>query len=85
MTTTDTKSVTQNWNKPAYVAFVLVGLVFLYAQDLSQAVIFLGIALVFDPFNIETAFQKRPLYQRVWLMVHLVLVFTLFALMLSGK
>jgi hypothetical protein len=85
MTTTDTKPAAQNWNKPAYVAFVLLGLVFLYAQDLSQAVIFLGISLVFDPFDIETAFQKRPLYQRVWLIVHLALVLTLFVLMLMGK
>lgn len=85
MTTTDTKPLAQNWNKPAYIALTLLGLVFLYAQDLSQAVIFLGISLVFDPFDIETAFQKRPLYQRVWLIVHLALVLTLFVLTFMGK
>jgi len=85
MTTTDTKPVAQNWNKPAYIALTLLGLVFLYAQDLSQAVIFLGISLVFDPFDIETPFQKRPLYQRVWLIIHLALVLTLFVLTFMGK
>lgn len=85
MTTTDTNTKTKNWNKPAYIVFIIAGLVFLISQDLSQAVVFLGLALVFDPFDIETAFQKRPLYQRVWLIVHLVLVLSLFVLMLMGK
>ncbi len=69
MTTTDTKPKVQNWNKPAYIVFTIADLGFLIAQDLSQAVTFLALSFVFDPFNIEMAFQKRPLHKRVWLII----------------
>jgi len=78
----DTKSTTTpaaiNLNKPAYIVFVLVGIVFLILKDFSQAVIFWGLALVFDPFDIKLAFDKRPLYQKVWLIVHLAVTLSLF-------
>jgi len=65
--------------------FTIAGLGFLIAKDLSQAVIFLALSFVFDPFNIEMAFQKKPLYQRVWLIIQILLVLILFLFLLSGK
>jgi hypothetical protein len=82
---TDTKPVAKSFNKPAYVVFIIAGIYFLIAKDFSQAVTFWGLALVFDPFNIETPFQKRPFYQQAWLIVHLAITFALFIIMLLEK
>lgn len=79
-TTTTPKAI--NLNKPAYVGFLLVGIAFLIAKDFSQAVIFWGLALVFDPFDIKVPFQKRPFYQQAWLIVHLSITIALFVLMI---
>lgn len=68
---TGTKPALRNFNQPAYAIFLLAGIYFLIQQDISQAVIYWGLALVFDPFNIQVAFNKRPLHQRLWLLVHL--------------
>jgi hypothetical protein len=80
-TETNSKTAIRNFNKPAYAVFVTTGLFFLLRKDFSQATIFLGLALVFDPFDVKVAFNKRPLYQRVWMIVHLMVAFTVFAFM----
>lgn len=49
---TGTKPAIRNLNQPAYAIFLLAGIYFLIQQDFSQAVIYWGLALVFDPFNI---------------------------------
>ncbi|HOZ77680.1 MAG TPA: hypothetical protein PLY34_06770 [Ferruginibacter sp.] len=79
------KKPAKNLNKPAYIIFLAAGIGFLVTKDLSQAVVFWGLALVFDPFNINQPFQKRPLYQRCWLIVHLAITLALFVLLLMGK
>ena len=78
MTTTENKEKSLNLNKPAYILFLLTGLMFLYFKDISQAVIFLGLAIVFDPFDISVSFNQRPFYQKAWLIVHLGTVAALF-------
>jgi len=80
-TKTNTKPVAKNWNKPAYIIFVITGLYFSITKDFSQATIFWGLALVFDPFNIETPFHKRPLYQKAWLFIHVAFTFAMLVLM----
>ncbi len=85
MTTTENKEKSLNLNKPAYVLFLLTGLMFLYFKDISQAVIFLGLAIVFDPFDINVPFNQRPFYQKAWLIGHLGIVAALFGFMVSGK
>lgn len=77
--------VVRNFNKPAYVVFILVGSWFLIQKDISQAVIFWGLALVFDPFDIQKPFNKRPVYQQVWLVLHLSITLALFVLDIMGK
>lgn len=54
------KPTVYNFNKPAYVIFLLTSIYFLIQKDFSQAVIFWGLALVFDPFKTTTPFDKRP-------------------------
>ena len=71
------------FNKYGYAVFLLAGLVFLFLKNYSNAVIFLGLAPLFDPFNPAVKFNHRPLWQRLWLVVHAGV--TLFAVYLSIK
>jgi hypothetical protein len=65
----------QNFSKALYIAFTLLGVLYwIFGSDKGQAVAQLGIALIFDPFNPNQPFGQRPLYQKVWLFVHLGLV-----------
>jgi hypothetical protein len=75
----------KNFNKPAYIIFILLGIFFLIKKDISQAVIYCGLALAFDPFDTAIPFPKRPFYQQAWLMVHLSVTLALIVLMLMGK
>lgn len=74
-----------NLNRPAYILFLLAGIGFLISKNFSQATIFFGLALVFDPFDTKMSFNKRPFWQQAWLIVHLSISFALFVLMLVGK
>ena len=72
------RNITAPFNKLFYALFVLLAGYFLIVnQDYGVAMSNLGIALIFDPFNEKVSFPKRPLYQRIWLLTHLVLVFIL--------
>ncbi len=62
-------------NKYIYAAFLIAAILFVCLKDFSTAIIFSGIGLVFDPFNQSVPFQKRPVWQRVWLIVHCIFVF----------
>lgn len=69
--------------KVAYGAFVLLGIYFFVVKGLvSESVMYMGLALVFDPFDQAVAWKQRPFYQKAWLVAHLILVFVLFALMI---
>jgi hypothetical protein len=35
----------------------------------------IGIALIFDPFDTKQAFNERPKWQQVWLVVHVCVLF----------
>ena len=82
---TETKPVARNINKPAYVIFLVAGIYFMIAGKFSEASTFWALALMFDPFNIETPFSKRPFYQRAWLIVHLSVTLATIVLTLLGK
>lgn len=69
--------VTQkNFNKYAYLAFVIAGIGFMFLKEWSNVIIFIGLALVFDPFDTKVPFPQRPLWQRLILLGHLVIVLT---------
>jgi hypothetical protein len=67
------------FNRIAYVAFVVLCMYYLlFSPDKMQGVSMLGIALVFDPFDQQVPFGKRPLWQKAVLLIHLTILFTLF-------
>ena len=82
---TPAKPITKNYNKPAYLVFVAAGLVFLALRDFSQAAMYCSLALAFDPFNTALPFHKRPIYQKLWLYVHVTVSLGLFVLMFLRK
>ena len=45
-----TKPTAKNFNKAAYAAFLITGIIFMVLKDFSQTSIFWVLALVFDPF-----------------------------------
>ena len=79
------KKTVRNINKPVYILFIVAGACFIIAGNISQAVVFFGLALVFDPFDVRMPFPKRPLYQKAWLMIHLAIVLALFVVMFFVK
>lgn len=80
---TTSNPAVKNWNKPAYIIFVALGLFYAYKKDVTSACIYWNMAVVFDPFDINKPFPKRPLYQRIWLYVHGIIGFTLLILLLT--
>lgn len=70
-----TSSTSSGIHRIAYAAFVVVALYFLiFSDDKMNGISQLAIALIFDPFDQTVPFQKRPLFQRIWLMVHCLVV-----------
>ena len=68
-----------NVNKWLYAGFMLFGLyLILSRQAFSEAVIYFGIALAFDPFDQEQPWKERPMWQKAWLIIHLAIVAALF-------
>ena len=68
-----------SFNKFVYYGFLLLGVYFiLFQKNFSDATIYLGIALAFDPFNTEQPWNERPMWQRAWLIVHLACIALLF-------
>ena len=65
-------------NRMVYGFFVAFGLIDIFQGKTMDAATYLGLALAFDPFDSSVPWKVRPLYQRVWLFVHLIIVFALF-------
>lgn len=63
-------------NRFAYILYMVLVAYLLFKGDIEWAISNMGIALVFDPFDPKVKWQNRPLYQRVWLIVHLTLTFS---------
>ena len=72
-----------NFNKFLYSGFLVLGGIYLLQKDISQTLIFFGIALAFDPFDTEQPWPNRPTWQKATLIVHLALVAALFGLALG--
>lgn len=62
----------QNFRRFLYGAFVVLGFYYLVRQQGGEALANWGIALAFDPFDDQQPWKERPMWQRAWLMVHLV-------------
>ncbi len=59
----------------AYGLFLVLVIYSTIAGHYDDAVINLGIALIFDPFDTTVRWNDRPIYQRVWLLAHLLILF----------
>jgi hypothetical protein len=66
------------FNPFIHVAFVLYGLNLIFtSNDASQAIIYFGLAFVFDPFDVNQPWKERPKWQKGILVGELVLIFLL--------
>jgi hypothetical protein len=54
-----------------YVSFCLFGIYHVIVLQFSEAAMNFGIALAFDPFDVNQSWKDRPIWQKVWLLVHL--------------
>ena len=65
------------FNKYIYIALIILGIIYLKEKSIGQALIYLGIALAFDPFDTNQKFDDRPTWQKMVLIVNLAIVFGL--------
>lgn len=73
-------------NKFLYLGFLLFGIYqFIFTKDYLQAAASLGIGLAFDPFNPEQKWSDRPSWQKAVLIIHVIIVFTMFVFGLIRK
>jgi len=66
-----------NFNKFIYLGFLILGGIYLFQKDIGQTLIYFGIALAFDPFNVKQKWNDRPTWQKIILITHLSIVFGL--------
>ncbi len=73
MTTIENKTdLTSRYYRAIYLLFILLGLYQVLARkDFIDGASSIGIALIFDPFNRTVSWDKRPMWQRAWLLIHL--------------
>ena len=64
-------------HKYIYIGFILVGCVYFFQKSITQALLFLGLALAFDPFKQKQNWNERPSWQKLVLLIHLSVVFGL--------
>jgi MFS family permease len=75
------RDITNHYNKWLYGTFLLLGLYQLFFVAYADGMGSLAIALAFDPFNSKQAWSERPIWQRIWLLIHLAIVLTMFVLL----
>jgi hypothetical protein len=63
------------YNRIAYAGLLFAAIVLLLLRDWQNGFCMLGISLVADPFDYRITRAKRPLWQRSWLIVHLIILF----------
>ncbi|CAN5312886.1 hypothetical protein BH10BAC4_BH10BAC4_03000 [soil metagenome] len=79
--TTRPKDRTILFNRIVYGTFVVLAIYFLATNRIAEAMSNVGIALIFDPFDQKVAWNNRPAYQRIWLIVHLSIVLGLIGIL----
>jgi hypothetical protein len=67
----------QRFIKVGYALFVVLAVYHLFInKNVIDCAMNLGIALVFDPFDQQISWNNRPKWQRAWLIVHLLIAFS---------
>jgi hypothetical protein len=82
MTITNRKSAGGMTIRALYILTVLMGIYFIASGKAGDAMIPLGVGLVFDPFDANVKWKNRKLYQKGLLLTHLIIVFILLAVTL---
>lgn len=76
------RDLTPGFNRVMYALMIGLSLFYIFFnKDLATTMSTLGIGLIFDPFKQEVPWTQRPLYQKVVLLVHLLLVFALLGIL----
>ena len=70
-------------NRILFGVFTCTGLIFLLLRDCNNAVIFLGLAPIGDPFA-PVPLRARPTWQRVWLYTHVTMTVALLVMTIRG-
>jgi len=60
-------------NRVLYGGFTALGIYKLATAHYSDAAMYFGIALAFDPFDQTITWKERPFWQRACLVVHLAI------------
>ncbi|MEO5912211.1 MAG: hypothetical protein ABIP95_15075 [Pelobium sp.] len=60
-----------------YLLILLTGMVSIFFKDWAIATLFMGFALVFDPFDKTLTFKEKHLLQKVLVCIHLILSITI--------
>lgn len=63
-----------------YIGFISMGIFTAVRGDYSQAGIYMGIALAFDPFDPEKPWKERSIWQRLILILNLAFCAAFFGL-----
>ena len=63
----------QNIQRLLYGGFTTLGIYKIVTGHFGDAAMYLGIALINDPFDATITWKERPLWQRAWLIVHLAM------------
>jgi len=67
------------YQKIVHVLIILIGITFLaLGKEPSEALMFFGLALAFDPFDPKQPWKERPVWQRTILLAELFMVILLF-------
>jgi hypothetical protein len=71
--TSTPRPLAQPANILGYLVFTLAGLYFAFlSNDPSQGPLFLGLALVFDPYDQAVKWSERPFWVRALLLAHCI-------------
>ncbi len=69
------------YNKFLYGGFLLLSAYYIIVgHRYIDAATNMGIALIFDPFNVDQKWEDRPRWQKFWLVAHLAIMAGLFGL-----
>lgn len=59
-------------NRWVYSAFVLLGIyMVVFHREYANAATYIGVALAFDPFDVNQPWNERPTWQKAILIAHL--------------
>lgn len=66
------------YNTLLYLGFVSFGIYHLFFhKDFSESTIYIGIALLFDPFDQQQPWKEKPMWQRIILFTQASLVISI--------